>query len=137
MEITNLEELRAAFPELLAQAETSARTEGHAAGVQEERARLQGIEAIQAAIADKALITGAKYGDKPLTAAELALKAMQAQAAIGATVLANMKEDAGASGTCDVAANPNGGAETTDEVDAEKEIADTVNLFNKMNGGKK
>lgn len=137
MEITNLEELRAAFPELLAQAETSARTEGHAAGVQEERARLHGIEAIQAAIADKALITGAKYGEKPLTAAELALQAMQAQAAIGATVLANMKEDAGASGTGNVAANPNGGAETTDEVDAEKEIADTVNLFNKMNGGKK
>ena len=42
-----------------------------------------------------------------------------------------------AAGTGDVAANPNGGAETTDEVDAEKEIADTVNLFNKMNGGKK
>lgn len=136
MQITNLEELRAAFPELLAQAETDARNEGHAAGVQEERARLQGIEAIQAAIADQTLIAGAKYGEKPLTAEQLAFQAMQAQAAIGATVLANMADDANASGTGDVAANPNGGSEG-EEVDAAKEIADTVNLFNKMNGGLK
>ena len=135
MQITNLEELRAAFPELLAQAETSARNEGHAAGVNEERARLQGIEAIQGAIADSALVNGAKYGDKPLTAAELALQAMQAQAAIGATVLSNMQEDAAASGAEDVTANPNGGAEPAAEEDAAKEIADTVNLFKKMNGG--
>lgn len=133
MQITNLEELRAAFPELLAQAETAARTEGHAAGVQDERARLQGIEAIQAAIADQSLINGAKYGEKPLTAEQLAFQAMQAQAAIGATVLANLEADAAASGTEDVTATPNGGSEP--EVDAAKEIADTINLFNKMNGG--
>lgn len=135
MQITNLEELRAAFPELLAQVETSARNEGHAAGVNEERARLQGIEAIQGAIADSALVNGAKYGDKPLTAAELALQAMQAQAAIGATVLSNMQEDAETSGAEDVTANPNGGTEPAAEEDAAKEIADTVNLFKQMNGG--
>lgn len=137
MQINNLEELRAAYPELLAQAEANARNEGHAAGINEERARLQGIEAIQNAIADTGLIASAKYGEKPLTAAELALQAMQAQAAIGAAVLANIKDDANESGTGGVAADPNGGADTGDEVDAEKEIADTVNLFNKMNGGLK
>ena len=137
MQITNLEELREAYPELLAQAENRARTEGHAEGIREERARLQGIEAIQAAIADAGLIASAKYGDKPLTAAELALQAMQAQAAIGAAVLSNMQQDAAASGAEDVAAAPNGGAEPAAEDDAAKEIADAVNLYKKMNGGVK
>lgn len=64
----------------------------------EERARIKGIEDIQNAIADQKLIAGAKYGDKPLTAEQLALQAMQAQAAIGAKVLADMGADGKDSG---------------------------------------
>lgn len=140
MEIKNLEEMRAAFPDLLAQAETVAREEGRTAGVTEERTRIQGIEAIENAIADKNLIADAKYGKNPLTAEQLAFKAMQAQAAIGVTVLRNISEDGAESGAEDVSAVPNSGpeAENEDPIDPEKEIADAVNLFNKMkNGGTK
>ena len=139
MEIKNLDELRAAYPDLLAQAETAAREEGRTAGVTEERARIQGIEAIQGAIADQDMITGAKYGEKPLTAEQLAFQAMQAQAAIGATVLENMTKDGDESGAEGVPAAPNAGpkGQEGDPVDTEKEIADTVNLFNKLMGAKK
>lgn len=140
MEIKNLDELRAAFPELLAQAETAAREEGRAAGVTDERSRIQGIEAIQNAIADKALINGAKFGANPLTAEQLAFKAMQAQAAIGAKVLTNMAADSAESGANGVAAAPNNGPEATggQAVDPEQEIADAVKIYNQMkNGGLK
>lgn len=139
MEIKNLDELRAAFPDLLAQAETAAREEGRAAGVADERARIQGIEAIQNAIADQALINSAKYGEKPLTAEQLALQAMQAQAAVGAAVLANMQQDAKASGAAAVVSTPNAGpeADQVKDVDPMKEISEAVDLYNKMkNGGK-
>ncbi len=140
MEVKNVDELRAAFPELLAQVEATAREDGRASGIEAERARIQGIEAIENAIADKALIDSAKFGDTPLTAEQLAFKAMQAQAAIGATVLRNMAQDGAESGADGVAAAPNNGPETEggEDVDPEKEIADAVNLFNKMrNGGVK
>lgn len=140
MEIKNIEELRAAFPDFLAQAETAAREEGRAAGVSEERNRIRGIEAIQNAIADKAMIDSAKFGDKPLTAEQLAFQAMQAQAAIGATVLNSMAEDVKNSGAGNVGSAPNGGAEPEglDPVDPRKEIMEAVNTYNSMkNGGKK
>ena len=139
MEIKNIEELRAAYPDLLAQAETAAREEGRTAGVAEERARIQGIEGIQNAIADKALINAAKYGDKPLTAEQLAFQAMQAQAAIGAAVLDNMTKDGMESGVQAVSAEPNNGPEAQegDPEDVEKVLADASELFNQMkNGGK-
>ena len=52
MPVTNVEELRKAHPDLVVQVENAARMEG----ANQERARLQGIEAIQNAIADQALI---------------------------------------------------------------------------------
>lgn len=140
MEIKNIEELRAAFPELLAQAENTAMETGRTAGIAEERARIQGIEAIENAIADKKLVAGAKYGEKPITAEQLALQAMQAQAAIGANILNEMQEDAKESGAEGVAAAPNSGADpAADDAEAAKQAAqDAVNLFKMMkNGGKK
>lgn len=140
MQFKTIDELRTACPDLLAQAEAAAKEEGRAAGVADERARIQGIEAIQNAIADKEMIANAKYGENPLTAEQLAFKAMQKQAAIGATVLRNIAEDGKASGAEGVAAAPNKGpeGEGNDGVDPAKEIADTMNLYNKIkNGGKK
>ena len=138
MNITTIEELRAGFPDLVAQAETAAREEGRAAGIKEERSRIRGIEAIQNAIADKSLIDGAKYGDKPLTAEQLAFAAMQAQAAIGATVLKNIADDAESSNAESVTSAPNSGPETSAaEKSAEEEVAEIVNIFKKMqNGGR-
>lgn len=139
MELKNIEELRAAFPDLVAQAEAAARAEGRTAGIAEERSRIEGIEAIENAIADKALITGAKYGENPLTAEQLAFKAMQAQAAIGASVLQSMTQDSRESGAEGVSAVPNcGPEEAVVAVDPVKEIQDAIDLYNKMkNGGRK
>lgn len=140
MEIKNLDELRNAYPELVAQAETAAKAEERAAGVAAERARIKGIEEIENAIADKKLIADAKYGDNPMTAEQLAFKAMQAQAAIGATMLQNMTDDGKDSGAADVAADPNKGPEgsaAAGDADAQKEVAEVVAAYKKIkNGGK-
>lgn len=139
MEIKNLEDLRAAFPDLMAQAETAAREDGRTSGITEERARIQGIEAIQNAIADQAMIASAKFGEKPLTAEQLAFQAMQAQAAIGAAVLRNIDADGADSNAEEVSSDPNGGPEAEEpSASVEDEVAEIVNLYNKMkNGGKK
>lgn len=139
MPITNLEELRAAHPDLVAQVENAARAEGRTEGATQERARIQGIEAIQNAIADQTLITDAKFGANPLTAEQLAFKAMQAQAALGTTMVANMEADNKASGAADVVTAPNAGPEVKAEqpTDAKAAADEAVALFNKMNGGNK
>ncbi len=139
MPITNLEELRAAHPDLVAQVENAARAEGRTEGANQERARIQGIEAIQNAIADQILIADAKFGANPLTAEQLAFKAMQAQAALGTTMVANMEADNKASGAADVVTAPNAGPEVKAEqpTDAKAAADEAVALFNKMNGGNK
>ena len=133
MPITNLDELRAAHPDLVAQVENAARIEG----ANQERSRIQGIEAIQNAIADQVLIKNAKFGEKPLTAEQLAFQAMQAQAAIGNTMLNNMVADNAASGAAQVVTAPNAGPEVKDSgaVDPKAAADEAVNLFKMMNGG--
>lgn len=68
MDITNVAELRAQFPELVAQIEAEA--------VAADRARIQEIEEIQDTIGDAELIAQAKFV-KPTNAASLALEAMK------------------------------------------------------------
>lgn len=106
MEIKNIEELKAAYPDLMEQARAEAFDAGKADGVAAERERLQGIESIENSIQDKDLIHDAKYGDAPLNAEQLALKALQKQSALGVTMLQNMKQDTEDSGVNGVAANP-------------------------------
>ena len=116
MEIKNLDELRAAFPDLVAQAEAAAQ----AKGCTEERARIQGIEDIEAAIGDAEMVKNAKYGDKPMNAEQLAFAAMKAQAAIGATMLGKLTADAQNSGAAGVTPTPNPGTEPKAQTDDEK-----------------
>ena len=116
MEIKNLDELRAAYPELVAQAEAAAQ----AKGCTEERARIQGIEDIEAAIGDAEMVKNAKYGDKPMNAEQLAFAAMKAQAAIGATMLGKLTADAQNSGAAGVTPTPNPGTEPKAQTDDEK-----------------
>ena len=111
MEIKNAEDLRKAHPDLVTEIENAART----AGVTAERNRIQGIESIQAAIGDAKMIKDAKYGEKPMDAQQLAFAAMQAQAAIGATVVQDMATDTQTSGAGEVAATPAGSGEKTDD----------------------
>lgn len=98
MEIKTPEELRKAYPELVAQIESDATAKGTTA----ERNRIKDIESVQAAIADPQMIQDAKYGEKPMDAQQLAFAAMQKQAAIGATMVTNMANDTKASGAEDV-----------------------------------
>lgn len=129
MEIKNKDDLRAAYPDFVAELEAEAQASGNAAGVAAERARIQGIEAIEAAVSDASLVNAAKYGDKPLTAEQLALQAMQAQAALGNKMLGAMAADATASGANGVGAVPNAGTEPTDAEKAKAAEAAAVNMI--------
>ena len=102
MEFKTVEELRAACPDLCKQIEATAQTQACAA----ERERIQGIEAIASAIGDAELLNAAKFGDKPMTAEQLAYAAMVKQAAIGASVINQLDKDTKASGVDTVEATP-------------------------------
>lgn len=118
VEIKNLEELRTAYPDFVKQAEDAA----FAKGGQAERARMQGIEDIQAAIGNDELVKNAKYGENRMNAEQLAFAAMKAQAAIGATMLTNMSADAEGSNAAQVIPVPTQGTEPAPQTEDEKAI---------------
>lgn len=120
MEIKTLDDLKAACPDLVAQIESAAKATANAEGVNAERARIQGIEAIESTIADKEMVRNAKYGDKPMTAEQLAFQALQAQAKIGATVLTKLEGDAKNSGAEGVEPSPAPAGEPDAKTDDEK-----------------
>lgn len=130
------QELRAQYPELVASIERSAIEAARTEIVSSERSRLQAIESIEAQIGDTQLIADAKYGENACDAAQLALKAMQKQAALGTKHLEAVKNDAAASGAGDVTGTPNGG--NSDEGEAEAaEFAGIVNAYKSISGGKR
>lgn len=131
--ITTMEALREAYPDLVSQVEAAAKASEKADGIQAERARIQGIEAIEAAIGDKELVKDAKYGENPLTAEQLAFKAMQAQAAIGATVVKSLEDDATNSGAAGVAADPTGGDPKAKAEDDEAQAISMIAGFRPKN----
>ncbi len=135
-EMKTIEDLRQAFPELVAQIEQAAGDAARAEAVVAERERIQAIESIEASVGDPELVKDAKYGEKPCNAQDLAFKAMQKQAALGTEHLANVTKDAEASGAKDVGAKPNGG-DPKDGADDEAEIDAIVNIYNTTKGGKK
>ena len=90
----------------------------------------------EAQIGDAQLIADAKYGENACDAAQLALKAMQKQAAQGAAHLAGVKNDAANSGAGEVTGNPNGGNSDNGN-DDEAEFAGIVNAYKSLSGGKK
>lgn len=134
MAYNTIEELRADNPALVAEIENTAR----AAGASEERARMRGIDEISNAIANPELVNSAKYGETPLTAETLALRAMQEQARAGVTVLDNLNRDTDNSGAGQVAASPNGGTETVVDSaeDNKARVDEIIANFNKIRGNK-
>lgn len=129
MEIKNIEDLKTAYPELMEQARVEAFDAGKAQGAADERARLEGIDTIASTIADKALVHDAMYGDNPLNAEQLALKALQQQAKTGATMLQNLAADTVDSGVNAVNAAPVQTAEPSAaelQANAEKEALEAV-----------
>lgn len=126
-EIMTLDELRQGQPDLVRQIEDAARAEG----VQAERRRLQDIEDIASTISDATLLHNAKFGDKPMDAATLALEALKAQASTGAGYIAKMQSDYKASGSAEVWAAPK--PETPENKTAEEiraqEKQEAINLI--------
>ena len=105
-----IEELRAQYPDEIAQVEAEARaavdnTEAVNAAAQAERDRLSAIDEV-AGLFDPELVRAAKYGETPMTAAQMALSAAQAAAKAGSKFLADASADANASGAAKVGAAP-------------------------------
>ncbi len=88
--IKNVADLRASAPDLVQEIEAEAAEKAVAA----ERTRLKDIDSIASTIADVQMVEDAKFGENPLTAEQLALKAMQQQAALGSTIAQNMVKEA-------------------------------------------
>lgn len=123
MEIKNLTDLKTAYPELMEQARAEAFDAGKAEGAADERARLEGIDTIASTIADKALVHDAMYGDNPLQAEQLALKALQKQSALGAVTIQNLQADTKDSGVEGVTATPAQPQMSAEEMQAAEEKA--------------
>lgn len=129
MEIKNVDDLRKAYPDLVAQVETAAQ----ASGVTAERARIQGIEEIENAIGDADLIRNAKYGEKPMNAEQLAFAAMKKQAAIGVNMVTALENDTKNSGAAAVVATPAPAGEPKAKTDDEKAEALLLGVVENMN----
>lgn len=107
MEIKNTAELKAKYPELVAQVEEGAKN----TGATEERQRIQEIEKIANKI-DPTLVHNAKFVT-PMNAKDLAFEAMQKDADKGQQYLENLKNDVKDSGANNVGAVPEGQIENT------------------------
>ena len=115
MEIKNLEDLRNAHPDLVAQIENAAQ----ASAIQSERARISAIEEIEGSIGNAQMVHDAKYGEKPMTAEQLAYAAMRAAAAAGTQMVNAMQNDANNGGANAVA----GGAAPQDTLTEDEQAA--------------
>lgn len=130
--VETVEELREAYPELAAQIEAQAATA--------ERGRIREIDEIAKDIAPD-LVAKAKF-EEPMTAAQLALASVKANAARGAAFLASLDEDGKESGADEIDADPNGGADEEDdekkkeEEEAEAAIEAAAAFVNSMYGKK-
>ena len=117
--INTVEELRAAYPDLVAQLETAARNEAMAQGASNERARLQAIEDIRNGIGNTELVRNAMFGDEPMTAEQLAFQAIKANAVQGNAILNSLGTETqpaqqvapAAAPATEPAANPNAAPE--------------------------
>lgn len=140
MNSMTMEELRAKYPESVAQIEAEARAAVNidaavANAVQAEERRLQEIDAVAALFPDE-LVQEAKYGEKKCSAQELAYRAAQKAAAQGKAFLANMSADAAGSGAQSVPAAPGKADETGGAENIEAAARAAVSAFFDRKEGK-
>lgn len=132
----DIKELKAAYPdlvnEIMEEAKATAQTENVEAvknavdeAVKAERERMKEIDSIAQTIGAE-LVNEAKYGENPMSAKDLAFKAMQDQQAKGNEYLENRSKEIEASGVNDVAASPVGGSEEDTQT---KDIQDGASLL--------
>lgn len=133
----DMNELKAKYPELVNQiadeARQTAQTESREAvqnavneAVTAERKRLQDIDSIAKTIGAD-LVNEAKYGENPMSASELALKALQTQQAQGADFLKSRNEEQKDAEVNAVVPQPVSG---TEEDTQAKDIRDGAELLN-------
>lgn len=115
--ITDVETLKAVYPELCARVATEA--------VDAERARLKAIDEIAAGIPED-LLEKAKYSD-PVSAADLALAQLKADNKAGQQFLNQMVDDMANSGAGDIGTDPNAGYDPESRKNAER--AQNVSRF--------
>lgn len=127
MDIKNIDDLRTAHPDLVNQIVKDAQ----ATAIQDERNRIAAIDAIAPSIGDAELVKNAKYGEKPMTAEQLAFAALQAQAAIGANMVNAMNKDADEGGANAV---PGASAPKDDLTDDEEAVNLLLGAVNKKEG---
>ena len=101
-----LEELKQNEPDLYNQIVKNARSEAQKEAQNSERARLSAIDEIASAIGDEKLVNEAKYGENPMTAEQLAFKAVQNAKSNGTAFLRQMIGSNASSGANDVGPAP-------------------------------
>lgn len=109
--IMTLEELRAQYPDLIAEAERTAAAQATAS----ERQRLEEIDAVAASIGDAEMVREARFGQTACDARELAYRAAVKSAKKGGQFLAAMKDEAKAADAVASAAAPAPSAAKTEE----------------------
>ena len=116
------QELRAQYPEIVAQVEANARAAGNAeavnAAVQAEQNRIREIDEV-ACLYSEEMVREAKYGEKACTAQQLAYNAAKAAAAKGNQVMQDLTDDANASGGANVGAAAPPATEGGDEINVD------------------
>ena len=129
MEIKNIQDLNAAYPELMSNALNKATDEGAVA----ERKRLQAIDSLAGKI-DVALLNEAKYGDVKMTADEVIVKAFNEDKMLNKGYMNAVKNETEESDKV----KGEGDDKVKDE-DEEEEVKNYLNTLAKncRNGGKK
>ena len=128
------EELRAKYPDEIAQVEADARasvdhTEAVNTAIKAERARMQEIDEISGLL-DATDVQQAKYGDKPCSAADLLMAAAKNAAKQGKKFLTDLKDDSEESGAEGVPAAPAPAVETPEGEDGEKNDTPEARMTN-------
>lgn len=107
-----VEELKKDYPDLVDQIRTEAVQTAQKNAVKEavdaEVKRLKEIDEIAGKIQDQKLVQDAKYGENRMSAGDLALAALKAQADAGSAYLQAMNKDVESSGANEVESLPNG-----------------------------
>lgn len=126
-DIKSVEELAAKYPELVKQAQASAGQKSADA----ENERLKGIDEIAGQVSPE-MVQEAKYGEKKMTAQELALEAFRRNGILAREAFAGMKADIAESGTSKVTAGANAGYADNTAEDEEGRQAKIKNLAEKL-----
>ena len=133
MEITTIDELRTAYPDLVNQVVEQAVNTAVTTAVAAERTRMQEIDGISHNL-DKTLVTNAKYGEQPTTAKDLAYQALQAENALSREYVDARAAELAAAKTKEVDGHTDQQSEDHAAVD---KIAAAVNKKLHGTGGKK